>query len=49
MSRIPISGLGVPWRTGWQCVKSPLGAVLYEPCPIRRATTGLYPRGTPKW
>ncbi|CAA9461969.1 MAG: hypothetical protein AVDCRST_MAG58-2776 [uncultured Rubrobacteraceae bacterium] len=36
------------WRTGWPCVKSPLGAVLCEPCPIRRAATVLYSRGTPK-
>ena len=48
LSRIPISGLGVPGRTGWPCVKSPRRTVLCEPCPIRRAATELYSRGTLK-
>jgi hypothetical protein len=48
LSPIPISSPGAPWRTGWPCVESPRGTVLYEPCPIRRATTELYFRGALK-
>jgi hypothetical protein len=48
LSRIPISGVGVPRRIGWPCIESPRGAVLCEPYPVRRATTELYSRSTPK-